>query len=253
MNGLTKINQLLQQTPKGMVLLTDEMKNKGFSYSLQQRYRNGQWLVAIGTGAMIRKGDEMLLAGALSCLQQQLNLNVHIGGLSSLELLGAAHYFRFGTDIMQLFLSERNPLPLWFVKNKWNHAFQINKLSIFNDQRVNLQEYKLDGFNIQISGQARAMMEVLSLCPDKFALLESYELMESLTGLRPVVVQQLLENCKSVKVKRLFLCFAEKINHVWFKYLDLQKVDLGSGKRSLAKSGGVYISKYQLVLPKEIV
>jgi hypothetical protein len=253
MNMTTKINQLLQLTPKGTVLLTDEMKNNGFSYSLQQRYRNSQWLTAIGKGAMIRKGDEMLLAGALSCLQQQCRSNIHIGGLSSLELLGAAHYFRLGTDTMQLFLSERKLLPLWFMKNKWNHTFQINKLSVFNSQDVDLQDYKLDGFNVKISGQSKAIMEVLSLCPYKFSLSESYELMESLTGLRPVVVQRLLENCKSVKLKRLFLCFAEKINHAWFKYLDLTKIDIGSGKRSFAKIDGVYISKYQLVLPKGIV
>jgi hypothetical protein len=73
--------------------------------------------------------------------------------------------------------------------------------------------------------------------------------MELLNGLRPAKVQELLENCKSVKVKRLFLYFAEKAGHSWFKYVDTAKINLGSGNRSLAENG-VLVSKYKLVLPK---
>ncbi|MEQ8811862.1 MAG: type IV toxin-antitoxin system AbiEi family antitoxin domain-containing protein, partial [Imperialibacter sp.] len=36
----------------------------------------------------------------------------------------------------------------------------------------------------------------------------------------------------------------------WFKYLKLENVDFGKGKRSLAKQG-VYIPKYQITVPKE--
>jgi hypothetical protein len=95
-------------------------------------------------------------------------------------------------------------------------------------------------------------MECLSLAPQQFPLVEAKEIMEGLTTIRPAAVQELLENCKSVKVKRLFLFLAEKAEHSWFKYIDTQKIDLGSGKRSLAKDG-VLVSKYQLVVPKELV
>jgi len=76
--------------------------------------------------------------------------------------------------------------------------------------------------------------------------------MDGLTTLRPLQAQELLENCKSIKVKRLFLFFAEKVGHSWFKYIDIKKIDLGSGNRSLAKDG-VLVSKYQLVVPKELI
>ena len=95
-------------------------------------------------------------------------------------------------------------------------------------------------------------MECLSLTPNQFSLSEVYELMDGLTTLRPVQAQELLENCKSIKVKRLFLYFAEKTGHSWFKYIDLGKIDLGSGKRSFAQDG-VLVSKYQLVVPKEFI
>ena len=45
---------------------------------------------------------------------------------------------------------------------------------------------------------------------------------------------------------------AEKLNHSWYKHLNLSKVYLGKGKRSLVKDG-VYISKYQITVPKKLV
>lgn len=66
-------------------------------------------------------------------------------------------------------------------------------------------------------------MECLYLAPEKQQLLECYEMMEGLNNLRPNLVQQLLEACQSVKVKRLFLYMAEKSGHDWVKYLNLKK------------------------------
>ena len=94
-------------------------------------------------------------------------------------------------------------------------------------------------------------MECLYLAPENFDLVECYELMENLNDLRPTLVQELLEACTSIKVKRLFLFMADKLNHSWYKHLNLSKVDLGKGKRSLVKDG-VYISKYQITLPKTL-
>jgi hypothetical protein len=104
---------------------------------------------------------------------------------------------------------------------------------------------------MNISNPARAMLECLALAPALFSLTEAYELMEGLSTLRPKQVQELLENCKSVKVKRLFLYFAERSGHSWFKYIDQTKIDLGSGNRSLANNG-VLIPKYNLILSKEL-
>lgn len=72
-----------------------------------------------------------------------------------------------------------------------------------------------------------------------------------MSGLRPKVVQSLLENCNSVKVKRLFLFMAEKAGHAWLKYLNLGLIDLGSGTRSLVKKGA-YVQKYNITVPKEL-
>jgi hypothetical protein len=67
--------------------------------------------------------------------------------------------------------------------------------------------------------------------------------------LRSQVVQLLLEKCCLVKVKRLFLHLAEKCQHNWLAELDLNRIDLGHGKRKIG-AGGIYDAKYQLSVPK---
>lgn len=91
-------------------------------------------------------------------------------------------------------------------------------------------------------------MECLYLAPVYQELTECYELMESMNNLRPGVVQELLEQCSSIKVKRLFLCLADRIKHEWFNYLDTSKIDLGKGKRSIVKNGS-WDAKYQITIP----
>jgi len=70
----------------------------------------------------------------------------------------------------------------------------------------------------------------------------------NLVALRPDIVQGLLAECQSVKVKRLFLYMAEKHEHAWLSNLDLSKVDLGKGKRVII-SNGRYDRKYQITVP----
>jgi hypothetical protein len=251
MNNKTKINSLIQSLPRGSVLLPSWLLTQGYSYELQQVYRKSGWLKSIGKGAMLKSGDSLVLTGALSTLQNIENLNIHIGGRSALELQGLAHYLQINNPETTLFVNGRIKLPLWFTNNDWNVKTQLFRLSLLNDETLGMIDYQDGELTMKISNPARAIMECLALCPDKFPLSESFELMEGLASLRPAKVQELLENCKSLKVKRLFLHFAEKINHSWFKYLDTSKINFGSGNRSLVESG-VLVSKYKLVLPKEL-
>jgi hypothetical protein len=56
-NNVSKINQLLQSIPEGKVVLASWLIKRGYSLDLQKRYRKSNWLVSVGTGAMIRKSD----------------------------------------------------------------------------------------------------------------------------------------------------------------------------------------------------
>ena len=95
------------------------------------------------------------------------------------------------------------------------------------------------------------MLELLHLVPEKEPVDEAKLLMEGLTTLRPSVLQPLLENCHSVKAKRLFLSLAESSGHAWLGELDLARIALGKGKHVLVKNakGGRLDAKYQVVLP----
>ena len=248
----TKINRLIQTTPRGLVMLSACLASQGYPYELQQRYRKGGWLKSIGKGAMIKTGDSPVLSGAISALQKQANHDIHIGGRSALDLSGAAHYLQVNSKEITLFTENKSSLPLWFTDNHWDIKPKIFNASLFREDKTGLTVYKDGELTMNISGVARAMMECLSLCPNHFPLTEAYELMEGLVTLRPAQAQMLLEQCKSVKVKRLFLYLAERVDHRWLKYIDFQSIDLGSGVRSLVNEGS-YIPKYKLVLPKELV
>ena len=112
-------------------------------------------------------------------------------------------------------------------------------------------EYSVDGLKIQVSSPERAILECLYLTPDRFDIVECYQILEGLVNLRPKILQELLENCNSIKVKRLFIFMAAKANHQWLDFVDQSGIELGNGDRVIVK-GGVYISQYKISVPKEL-
>jgi hypothetical protein len=93
-------------------------------------------------------------------------------------------------------------------------------------------------------------MEMLYLVPKFYTFDEAYLIMEGLTTLRSDLLQNFLEKCRSVKVKRMFLYMAERNDHQWFADLDIKKIDLGRGKRAIVENGRLN-SKYSITVPKE--
>ncbi|MBG7631323.1 MAG: type IV toxin-antitoxin system AbiEi family antitoxin [Bacteroidetes bacterium] len=243
-----KINRLLNSQPSGVVYLSSWLTKNGFSTQLLNRYKKSNWLYSIGTGAWMRVGEKPTYEGALSALQQQSNSSAHLGGKTALSLLGKTHYLELSTQQIILFGGNKEKLPAWFSKYDW--GLKVNYFSSsFLPPQVGLQTIEHQTFKLRISNPVRALLECLYLVPKKQELVECYEIMEGLNNLRPKQVQDLLEQCSSVKVKRLFLYMADKAQHDWFNYINLEKIDLGKGKRSLVKEG-VYISKYSITIPK---
>ena len=245
-----KINYLLNSQPPGAVFLSSWLTDNGFSTQLLNRYKKSNWLYSIGMGAWMRVGQNPTYQGALFALQQQSDSNIHLGGKTALSLLGKAHYLELSTKQITLFGGSEEKLPAWFSKYDW--GVKVNYFSSsFLPQKLGLQTLEQGAFSLLVSNPERALMECLYLTPKKQELVECYEIMESLNNLRPKQVQELLEACTSIKVKRLFLYMAEKAGHDWFNYLGLENIDLGKGKRSLVKDG-IYISKYRITVPKTL-
>jgi len=245
-----KINQLLSTHPTGIVYLSSWLVQKGYSLDLQKRYRNSNWFTSIGTGAMIRSGDKVGYEGAIYALQEQAGMYVHPAGKTALSILGKSHYLELSPNKVTLFGGQQEKLPSWCLHHDWGVKLDYHSSS-FLPPDIGLVEVELKTFSIKVSSAARAMLECLFLAPKHQELVECYHLMEGLNNLRPNLVQDLLENCTSVKVNRLFMYLAEKVNHSWVTHLNMDKINLGSGKRSIVKNG-VYDPKYKITVPVEL-
>jgi hypothetical protein len=250
MNGVkqTKINLLLQQLPSGALYFSSWLNDNGISYSLQEKYRKSGWLTAIDKGVMYRTGDKPTLFSALSCYNNQLNKRLHIGALSALELQGTMHYVPMGRQKIVIFCSKGEWFPKWFFKHDWGYDIQVK----YRDYKeTGLMTIEKENFEVLVSSRERAFLECLDMTPTYYYPTDMYYIMEMLGTIRPNLMQQLLEECNSIKIKRLFLYMAEKENHWWFEDLDLSKLDTGKGKRSISNYG-VFDSKYQITIPRDL-
>jgi Transcriptional regulator, AbiEi antitoxin, Type IV TA system/Transcriptional regulator, AbiEi antitoxin N-terminal domain len=246
-----KLNHLLQIWPKNAVFLASYLRQLGYSNQLLVRYKKSNWIRSVGRGAYTRQEDRITLEGSLYALQVQAGLSTHQGGKHALSLLGKAHYIELNRQRVDLFGGPHEQLPAWFKNQEWDFKRLNYFISSFLPRELGLATIEVKEFHLKISTAVRAIMECIYLAPDRQDLMECLQLMQGLNNMRPKVVQEMLENCKSIKVKRLFLYFAEKAGHDWLNRLNTEKIDLGSGKRSLGK-GGVFIPKYQITVPPEI-
>ena len=275
---------------KSTLATSEWLDTQGVYRQLANTYVKSGWIERVGRGAFKRAGDKADWTGALYALQAQLHLSVHAAGKTALQMQGYAHFLPAGfsaplddTSTSSTAISVSEPdsghtygskskagrkksypptvlfghsnekLPVWFKQFPWNAKIDYTMTNLFGgEDNLGLTDSNRGGYAIKISGPERAMLEVCYDVPDKESFEEAGYLMEGLTTLRPALVQELLEKCQSVKVKRLFMYFAEERNHAWVKKLNLAKVDFGSGKRSLVE-GGHYNKKYQIVVPNKAI
>jgi len=245
-----KLMNLLSWHVPDTILLPSWLEKKGISRDLQKYYLRSGWLEPFDHGAYKRPNDNIKWYGALHSLQYQKNLPVHIGGLTSLALQGFSHYGRPGKEPIYLFSPQYVNLPKWFYDSEWGNRI-IHIKSRFLPAGFSLFEYSQGRIKLQVSSSERAVLECLYLTPSKFDMQECFQIFEGLSNLRPELLQELLEKCRSIKVKRLFFFMASRVNHQWLPYINQNKIDLGQGDRMLVR-GGVYIAKYHISVPKDL-
>ena len=247
-----KLNHLFRQWLSGSVATIPWLEKHGVYQQLAFEYERSGWLERVGRGAYVRAGEVPSWQGALYAIQSQLAVAVHVGGKSALELKGFEHFVAAGSGApLELFSETHRRLPAWFTQYKWTRAMQLHHGTLFGgDNTIAMSKHEVGAFALDVSSPERAMLETLSLVPKKQGFEEARLLMEGLTGLRPKLVQKLLEKCGSIKTKRLFLYLAEHCNHLWMEKLDLKKVDLGSGNRVIVP-GGRFDPKYRITVECE--
>lgn len=246
----SKINLIMQKWPSGTIASSQWLNVNGISSQLLNRYKKSGWIESIGSGAFKKVNDRIDYTGALYAMQEHLHLSIHPGGKTALSLQGKAHYLELKTKYIYLYRQSDEKVPVWFQNYKWDVCIE-NYSSSFLPKEIDLIDFKINNYNIKVSSPARAILEcILNISTDEDMLM-CYQLLEGLNNLNPSKVQALLENCSSVKVKRLFLFMADDIGHAWFKYINMDNIDTGKGKRSFCKNG-IYIDKYKITIPKQL-
>lgn len=237
------LKKLLLTTPDNGIVCAPFLVKNGFSHDqLKQYVRNG-YLDSIGRGAYCKHGHNPPLAAALNASVTQLESPLHLGGWSALAHHGLLHFLPLAGHSTTLYTGSNTRLPAWMV-----HAFKdqyICKRTNCLPVKLAIQDEVLDGFSIPISTPERAILEYLYSVPDEHPLSEAYQILEMMLNARPKILQKLLENCNSIKVKRLFFLLAEDLKPSWYEDLSPDRINFGSGNRVIDE-GGHFHSKWLL-------
>lgn len=242
----TKINQLVKSWPRGTIKTVKELERLGYSPQLLKKYKNSGWIELYTRGAYKLFDEKVSWEGVLYGLQNRGETTLHAGARTALELKGYGHFARVTNKYL---FGERSESYNVLLKKLQDVKLKKTEVFPYDEERF-FTKYKVEGFEIGISSPELAAMEMIYLIPSEQSFNEATLIMESLTTLRPRIVQQLLEKCGSYKVKRIFMWMAEINNHTWVNDLDLTKVDFGKGKLSVVKNG-MLNKKYNITVPRE--
>ena len=280
------LNRLHRLLPEGMLADAAWFTAEGYPSSLRSRYVASGWLQSVTRGVFRRPlympGVDESVAPlrwqhVVISLQSVLKRPIAVGGRTALELDGFAHYAS-SAGPREVHLYGDEAAPGWLGKLPVETVFVFhNARRLFHgeaipDAVVGLESVIADGdspntasvrgsftwryfgdgqWPMVVSTPERAILELLDELPHKESFHQADMLMEGLTSLSPRRMTRLLQICRSIRVKRLFLWFADRHRHAWLRRLDRSGIDLGSGKRMLVR-GGKLDSKYLITVPRDL-
>ncbi len=251
------LSPLLTDLPEGVAVPSAWLTERGISPQLVRKYVASGWLTPLAHGAYARPAPPVNWQGVVLALQRLAQRPVHVGGLSALNLHGLAHYLPLGGESRIHLWSHRGTiarLPAWVMAIKIPqtlvlHAQRLFEMTTAQEGLANLPTRVRD-WTLTVSSPERAILEVLSLVDETTAgFTHAAELFESLPALRPALVQQLLEGCLSVKVKRLFLFLSTRQDTPWSRKLKIDRIPIGHGKR-LVTRGGRLDTRFSITVPE---
>lgn len=251
----SKLNWLVNQALPGSLVLQPWLTQHQIGYSLSQRYVASGWLKKIRSGVYYRPSSDEMISfdwkNVLSALTVQLNLSIHIAGLTSLTHQGLSHYLQLDQQHVWLGIKNKQKLPKWFYdfsELKWEFS-PNHKLELLDKD---LTEIQIEGTTFKISRPELAAYEVVDAIGKVTSFEHAAELFQGLTNLSPRRVQSLLERSSSVQTNRVFLFLSNYYDHQWVRKLDETNINLGKGKRQVV-SGGHYDDQYKITVPKSFI
>lgn len=268
----SKLNKLQQKVPEGLLVDAAWLEKHGYAIGLRNKYVQSGWLQALARGVYRRPLSDLRSEAAdnlpwelvVVSLQTLLEWPGVVGGRTALGLEGYGHYLS-PEGPQEVHLYGDRPPPGWLQKLPLKASFKFHRDSrLFPPEKrgKGLDAVVVDiasgtttpvskglrdgpakspwsptGWPLTCSAPERATLEMLDQLPDGETFHQVDMVFQSLTNLNPKTCQRLLEACKSVKVKRLFLWFAQRHGLRWALQLERSRIDLGAGNRVIAKNG----------------
>jgi hypothetical protein len=266
-----KLNQLERDLPEGLLVDAGWLSGHGYSTSLRSQYVTAGWLQQPTRRVYRRSRSPLTWQQVVVSLQSLLQYDLVVGGRTALEHLGFVHYLSPNTSDVHLY-GPKAP-PKWLTQlNVGVQFYYHNERKLFRTQQpassantakkaqhndappservVIVNVGWSDEWPLKLSTPERAILEMLDELPARESFHHLDKIMEGLANLSPRRLQELLVDCRNVKVKRLFFFFAERHNHAWLKHLNKSAIDFGKGKRMLVK-GGKLDHRYQITVPEK--
>ncbi len=260
-----KLNRLLGNMGDTTLLTSRWLREHGYAGNLVARYVSSGWLVSPARGVYQRKSGILRWEGIVNTLQWLEALPIHVGGRFALNWHGHEHFLRLGEPAtVTLYGAIR--LPGWVSKLPLAERFDYHgsgPFDRFQGVLAKTEEETLQAHGLQrittdsatkpvvMAMPERAILEVCDEPPSAALVYEVDAIMQGLTSLRPGLLGSLLRDCKSIKAKRLFLALSQRHHHAWLAHLDVEGVELGSGKRALVPGGRLHPT-YQITLPADL-
>lgn len=223
------LKNALFSLPQGMPVGTSHLKEFGISRQLAHHYVRSGWLKHLGSGYYLRLGDNLTKTGAVASLQAN-GVKVHIGGKSALALKGFTQYLSLGGETLTLYATGVRKLPEWFQQE---FRVSLSNTSMFDEPeeleaKFGLSRLSNDANAPYVSEPERAVLELLDLVPKKQTLEEARQIMEGLQSLRSKKLEEMLNHCKKIKVKRLLWAVADELRLPVLKKMDAAAIDFGA-------------------------
>lgn len=260
-----RLKPLLDDLPPGYVADAAWLVGRGIDRKSILQYEQRGWLEKLARGVYRRPDTHRDIGGGddwrrlVLSLQRVMEYKVHVGGRTALSLQGFDHYLSLGAETAPVYLFGKTPSWLGRLPNA--EQFETRTLSLFGGTLTGVDgvvdanqsspsQKRLN--ELMVSTPERAILELLNELPADESFHNADMIFEGLVNLRPRLLEALLKECRSVKVKRLFFVFADQHDHAWRQYLDPDDFDLGSGPRALVEGGRLH-PRYAITVPPELI
>lgn len=268
--NVSKLNQLTRDLPEGLLVDAAWLERRGYYGSLRKKYVELGWLERPANRVYRRPRGEIRWEQVVISLQTLLEFPVVVGGRTALELQGYAHFLSQHLQEVHLYgrlkppsWLHKLPLSLRFIFHGSDRLFRqdypgLGRSALAGEKgndseqtSLTIQAWGQWNWPLLLSSPERAILELLDELPNRESFHQADKLMEGLVSLSPRRLQTLLEDCKSVKVKRLFFFLADRHDPAWLERIDRSRVHLGTGKRMLVRGGRLDLT-YGITVPADL-